>query len=568
MRTTQLWLYFILFAWTSLALASPQKITLPTGSLVTLDIFDSSQQSFSDIRLTDTQSKNEITLCWKIPKGQYLYRDKIDVALKDAENAKIGEILFPKAQEHPVFPKDKVYAHKLFLRIHLTGEINPASKLEVHYQGCDESLCHLPQVKEISIDSSVLPLEEPRFNWLGILVLLGIGLLLAFTPCVLPMVPIISAIVIGKNHSKTYSFMLALSYVLGMSVMYAILGILISSIGLSFQLFFQQAWVIILTSLLFVALACSMFGFFQIQLPNALSSRLGQAQSNIKTGGIFGSFLMGIIASLVLSPCTSAPLIGILSTIAQTGDVVYGGIALFALGIGMGIPLILIALGLKRFVPKSGMWMEEIKVLFGIAMLVLAIYLASRIVDNFSFVISAYTMLGLGYLIYIIYGSSLLAFLHRQTKHVLAALFAFLSLTLIVISFSNFTIHSSCRAQAGSDLTTVCNIRDLNSEITKAFETHEYVIVDYFAQWCVNCVQLEAILTNTSMQNYFKDNNIKVIKVDATKYNERSTALLKKANILGLPTLILIDQQRHELARISGMMPETELTSRLNGHLK
>ncbi len=528
------------------------------------NLFSSPEQSFSQLSVTDTQSKGEIALCWRIPKGQYLYKNKISIQLQHADQAKLGEVYFPPATTHPVFENEPVYTNQLLLRIPLSGEITSKSKLEVKYQSCDNNLCHLPQVKEITIDQSVLPYEQNDFNWLGILALLGIGLLLAFTPCVLPMLPIISAIVVGKNHSKFYSFLLALSYVLGMSVMYAILGIIISSIGLSFQIFFQQAWVIILLSLLFVVLALSMFGAFQIQLPQALSARLGQSQHNIKTGGIFASFLMGAIASLVLSPCTSAPLIGVLTTIVQTGDILYGGVALFALGFGMGIPLMFIALGLKRFVPKSGAWMQEIKVIFGFAMLAMAIFLISRIALLATIIFSLYVLLISAYFLYLVYASVISEFIQQKTKHFIAVIMLFLALLTVVANHTLNTTNRPSTASTQNDFTTVFNNQELKRQVDLALKTHQYVLIDYFAHWCENCLKLKAILLSPAMQEYFKKNKIKVIKVDVSDYNANSTELLKTANVLGLPTLILRNQQNSEIKRIAGVVDINTLKQQFN----
>ncbi|WHN66597.1 protein-disulfide reductase DsbD [Cysteiniphilum sp. QT6929] len=537
---------------------------LANNSFSNIDLFSSPEQSFNKLSVIETQNKGEITLCWRIPKGQYLYKNKISIQLQHADQAKLGEIYFPPASTHPVFKNEPVYTNQVLLRIPLSGEITPNSKLEVKYQSCDNNLCHLPQIKEIAIDQNVLPYEQNDFNWLGILALLGVGLLLAFTPCVLPMLPIISAIVVGKNHSKFYSFLLALSYVLGMSVMYAILGIIISSIGLSFQIFFQQSWVIVLLAGLFSVLALSMFGAFQIQLPQALSARLGQSQHNIKTGGIFASFLMGAIASLVLSPCTSAPLIGVLTTIVQTGDILYGGVALFALGFGMGVPLMLIALGLKRFVPKSGAWMQEIKVIFGFAMLTMAIFLLGRITLLETIIFSLYALLISAYLLYLVYASVISASIQQKTKHFIATIILFLALLTIVANHTLHTTNKPTTASTQNDFTTVFNSQELKQQVTLALKTHQYVLIDYFAHWCENCLKLKAILLSPTMQDYFKKNNIKVIKVDVSDYNANSTALLKTANVLGLPTLILRNQQNNEIKRIAGVVDVNTLKQQFN----
>ena len=529
-------------------------------NLLNMRVFNTHQQSFDKIRLIAVKGKAEVTLCWKIPKGQYLYKDKISLQLRNADHAKIGDVFFPEAITHPMFANEKVYAHELFLRIPLSGEISADSFLEVRYQGCDKNLCHLPQVKEILLDQQVLPLQKQSFNWLSILALLGIGLLLAFTPCVLPMVPIISAIVIGKNHGKLHSFFLALAYVLGMSMMYAMLGFIISSIGLSFQLFFQQAWVIILISMLFVALALSMFGLFQIKLPSFISARIGQSQSRFKTGGIIGSFLMGAIASLVLSPCTSAPLIGVLTTIVQTGDVIYGGVALFTLGFGMGIPLLLIALGLKRFVPKSGSWMQEIKILFGFAMLAMAIFLLSRLVNDVLFDVMAYLLLINVYVIYLMYASVISEYMKQKTKHFVGASVVLISL-FGMVSYVTHVTQSRLTVRQDGDMITVFTAKELDAQLKQSLQTHDYVLMDYFAHWCENCLKLKEILQNARMQQYFKDHDIQIIKVDVSQYSRDSTELLNQANILGLPTLILLNKDQQEIKRVAGVLDERVLIS-------
>jgi thiol:disulfide interchange protein DsbD len=423
-------------------------------------------------------------------------------------------------------------------------------------------VCHLPVSQAVKLDSHVLPIGND-FNWLGLFILLGIGLLLAFTPCVLPMVPIITSIVVGKAKSKTHGFILALAYVLGMSAMYAVLGIIITSIGLSFQIFFQQSWVIMLTAMLFLLLALSMFGLFEIKPPASIINRLYQKQSNIQSGGIISSFILGVIASLIMSPCTSAPLIGVLTTIAQTGDVVYGGLALFALGLGMGVPLIFIAIGLNHFVPKAGSWMQEIKVIFGFAMLIMAIYLLARILPN-TVILPLYLTLLAAYFFYLIN-------LSTWAKKIISILRRLLSIFVIclwVICILLLSINHKSSNHANSTFPVVHSQKALVSESNTMLKSHRYVLLDYFAHWCQECAKLEAVMIQPSTQKFLKDNGITLLKVDVSEYDGDSKELADKGKIYGLPTLVLIDQTHNEVMRVSGALSQSQLEDKLTSATK
>ncbi len=343
-------------------------------------------------------SSNEVTAKWNIAPGYYLYRQRLHIALIPNTGA---EIVFPQGQmksdsDHRRY---EVYKGTLTIPILLQSEVS-SLQLSIDYQGCSENgFCYPPTHKDISLtltgrggsQETLLPHKTslPTLltdqngvrNLFGaehlstiLLIFLGLGLLLAFTPCILPMVPILTSIIVG--HKETVSikkaFLLSLAYVLGSSITYAIAGVIAASMGNSLQAWLQQTWIIVAVSGLFVLLALSLLGFYEVRLPSRLQNRLTLFSSKQKGGTYLGVFTMGMISALIVSPCVTAPLVGVLMYIAQTGDVILGGSALFAMGIGMGIPLLLIGISAGKLLPKSGPWMEAMKKIFGALMLAMA----------------------------------------------------------------------------------------------------------------------------------------------------------------------------------------------------
>lgn len=356
---------------------------------------------------------NTFSVIWQIKPGYFLYRDRISLEEPSDSVLQFGSIIFPQAIEKKdrqghVYP---VYRNDLSLLIPVLGEHSGESLVTLHYQGCsDDGFCYPPESKQLKlavndqlalISASVVtevntpPVEQAsaqegnaiadiyeNSHWfMVILSFFGFGLLLAFTPCVLPMVPVLSGIIVGHGHeiSTRKAFFLSLSYVLSMSLTYAVAGAIVATLGSNLQIIMQAPWVIGLFSLVFVLLALSMFGFFELKLPVTWQARLAKASRSQHGGHYLGAAIMGCLSTLILSPCVTAPLIGALGYIAHSGNVLFGSLTLFFLGLGMGTPLLLIGTSAGKWLPKAGTWMNSVKNFFGVLLLAVAIYLMGRL---------------------------------------------------------------------------------------------------------------------------------------------------------------------------------------------
>ncbi|MEM8844976.1 MAG: protein-disulfide reductase DsbD, partial [Pseudomonadota bacterium] len=349
-------------------------------------------------QLTHTNpSSNEIKLLWNIAPGYYLYRDKINVST-DNENLSIGNIEIPKGKlEHDEFFGDvEIFEDVLEISVPVASTESDFT-LNIGYQGCAHAgLCYPPIVKTIDIelssssDAAAIPTAAnaqsehsqiaSKLGHQSLAVNIGMffvfGLLLAFTPCVFPMIPILSSIIAGqgKNMTAAHGFTLSLIYVLAMAVTYTIAGIIVGFTGANIQIWFQDPWVIGTFTIIFVLLALSMFGLYELQMPAAIQSKLNNMSNHQKHGTFYGTAIMGFLSALIVGPCVTAPLIGALIYIAETGDPWIGGTALFSLSIGMGMPLLLIGTSAGKYLPKAGAWMEPIKNVFGVLLLAMAIW--------------------------------------------------------------------------------------------------------------------------------------------------------------------------------------------------
>ena len=382
--------------------------------------FLKSEQAFA---FSYEQQGDGVTLHWQIADGYYLYKKELKF---NGQNLTIAEPDFPPAEEYndEIFGNVAIYRDQLRIPLIITEySVNPT--LEVNYQGCTKGFCYPPESKLIEISgiskkgqseqaevksavkNSAILNEEPAEKQTALgssspsaeqdklaqsllkskyavfwFFLLGIGL--AFTPCVLPMLPLLSAIVIGQNErpNSVRAFWLSVVYVQGMALTYTLLGLIVAAIGLPFQVALQSPYVLVGLSVLFVLLALSMFGVFTLQLPSSWQTRLTHYSQHQQSGAFGGVFVMGMIAGLVASPCTSAPLSGALLYVAQSGDLFTGALTLYLLALGMGLPLILITLFGNKILPKSGAWMEKVKIGFGFVMLALPVFLLSRVLPS------------------------------------------------------------------------------------------------------------------------------------------------------------------------------------------
>ena len=536
-----------------------------------------------------SENQENVIVNWSIAEGYYLYQEKISVKLNQEENASFDVAIFsisPEDYNDPYFGLMKIFKKPVQAIFKASQPpLKAEDVVEIAYQGCTEGFCYPPEVKEIKVadlpiaqvantektseNSTALSaqpkaeqdrLAESLFNSkyavFGFF-LLGLGL--AFTPCVLPMLPLLSAIVIGQNQRPNMwrAFALSFVYVQGMAVTYTLLGLVVAAIGLPFQVALQHPYVMIGLSIIFVLLALSMFGVFTLQLPSSLQTKLSLLSQQQKAGALGGVFLMGMIAGLVASPCTSAPLSGALLYVAQSGDLFTGAITLYLLALGMGVPLILITLFGNKILPKSGMWMETVKKLFGFVMLALPIFLISRILPD-EWTPRLWSMLGTAFFIW---------FAFQMPKNGTGWVFRILFLVAAMISVKPLQTwvwgETSTPSAVENKAVSHVEFKQVKSEAelqqVLAENNKPLVMLDLYADWCVACKEFEKeTFSDPSVQKAFGD--MLLLQVDMTKNSEENRALMTKYKVLGLPTILFFNRDGKEIegSRVNGFMPPVE----------
>ena len=536
-----------------------------------------------------SENQENVIVNWSIAEGYYLYQEKISVKLNQEENASFDVATFsisPEDYNDPYFGLMKIFKKPVQAIFKASQPpLKAEDVVEIAYQGCTEGFCYPPEVKEIKVadlpiaqvantektseNSTALStqpkaeqdrLAESLFNSkyavFGFF-LLGLGL--AFTPCVLPMLPLLSAIVIGQNQRPNMwrAFALSFVYVQGMALTYTLLGLIVAAIGLPFQVALQHPYVMIGLSIIFVLLALSMFGVFTLQLPSSLQTKLSLLSQQQKAGAFGGVFLMGMIAGLVASPCTSAPLSGALLYVAQSGDLFTGAITLYLLALGMGVPLILITLFGNKILPKSGMWMETVKKLFGFVMLALPVFLISRILPD-EWTPRLWAMLGTAFFIW---------FAFQMPKNGTGWVFRILFLVAAMISVKPLQTWVWGESQAPSAVENKAvshlEFKQVKSEAelqqALAENNKSLVMLDLYADWCVACKEFEKeTFSDPSVQKAFGD--MLLLQVDMTKNSEENRALMTKYKVLGLPTILFFSRDGKEIegSRVNGFIPPVE----------
>lgn len=541
---------------------------------------------------TQKLDPNTITIEWRIAKNYFLYKNCLQVINKDKKAIQLGTISYPISQmkankQGQLFP---VYYNKVKLNIPILSEQAGESYLEIRYQGCsDEGFCYPPEHRlikvafspDLEIQSTILESFErkniddslnkkqspinaaftPDFNKLFasnnfiviIFTFLGLGLLLSFTPCILPMVPVLSGIIVGhgKNITTRKAFFLSLTYVLSMSITYGIIGAGIALLGSNLQIIMQSSWAIITVSIIFILLALSMFDFYSINLPLNFQNKLANITKSHSGGHFLNAALLGSMSILVLSPCVSAPLIGALSYIAQTGDIILGLTSLFFLSFGMGIPLLLIGTSAGKLLPKAGNWMNIIKHLFGILMLGISIYLLSRILPGlFSMLLWATLCIFSGIFIRpILYSKS------NQDKFKQGIAIILISYGLLILygAASGNTnpiqpLKNNYSKITNSNTKTIIvkSLEETQNAISVAKNHQTPVVLYFYADWCASC----HVISSTTLQDkeiLRQFEKILLIKVDLTKNNEDSKILLNHFQVIAPPTFIFIDKNGNTL---------------------
>ncbi len=524
------------------------------------------------------QQGDQLTLSWQIHPDYYLYRQQIKIV---PQNATLGAFTLPEGIAHhdEFYGEVAIFKQQLTLKIPITQASEQAS-VSVTYQGCAEAgFCYPPETRVVplsaviagteaaaGIEAAVSPAEnnvapvpaELPFSPLWAL-LIGIGI--AFTPCVLPMYPLISAIILGreKPHSQRRILLLAVVYVQGMALTYTLLGLVVAAAGLQFQAALQHPYVLIGLSALFVLLALSMFGLYSLQLPSSLQTRLVQWSSTQREGSLAGVFAMGALAGLICSPCTTAPLSAILLYIAQSGNMLAGGGTLYLYALGMGIPLVIVTLFGNKLLPRSGPWMQYVKEAFGFVILALPVFLLERVLGDV-WGLRLWSLLAIAF-----FGWAFVLSLKAHSGWARVCQLLLLAALLIAARpLQDWAFGSSAQQSEIKHLAfkQVADLPQLQAALAQA--QGKPVMLDLYADWCVACKEFEKY-TFSDEQVQRQLANTVLLQADVTANSAEHAALLKQLNVLGLPTILFFDAQGNEVsdARVTGFMNATEFLQHL-----
>ena len=567
--------------WVS-AVTLPGKTTMPKNALSQLINGQSNsntplpaEQAFA-VSAVAVDAFN-VRIDWDIEDGYYIYQNEI-AATVVSKNAKAGQLQLPKGVvvDDLEYGITEVYFDTASALLPISRAIPDPGLLEVKvsFQGCKtDSICYPPQSTLVAVDlpaavSGDIPTqltspvsEQSRLaeliiegNILAVMGLfLGFGLLLAFTPCVLPMVPILSGIIAGQGKDITTlrAFLLSLTYVLGMALTYTLAGVLFAAAGQQVQALLQQAWIIIAVSVLFGVLALAMFGFFTLQLPGFLQTRISNFSGQQKTGTFVGTGIMGALSALVVTTCVAPPLVATLTVIAESGDAYRGGAALFALSMGMGFPLLVIGTSAGRLLPKAGAWMITIKEFFGFMMLGLAIWMLERLLPGgITMVLWALLLLGVAVRLWMLSAGFKLIF--AAASKMLAIFLAGYSVITLYAAYQGDTNPFNSIASINGTqqqhlrFIQVKTIADLDNELAKAKANDQYVMFDFYADWCVSCKEMDYYtFTDPAVQEALA--NTRLLQADVTKNDEADQALLQRMGIFGPPTIVFFDSSGEEI---------------------
>ena len=519
------------------------------------------------------QNQHDLNLTWQVKEGYYLYRKQVSIT---PAHASVGALQLPAGEWH----EDEFYGKSEIYRQHLSVPVtvqqaDKGATLTVTYQGCaDAGFCYPPETKVVPLSEvkasaanvAPLPAEVKRegepasdlpFSALWAL-LIGIGI--AFTPCVLPMYPLISGIVLGGKQrlSTARALLLAFIYVQGMALTYTALGLVVAAAGLQFQAALQHPYVLIGLSVVFILLALSMFGLFTLQLPSSLQTRLTLLSNRQQGGSAGGVFAMGAIAGLICSPCTTAPLSAILLYIAQSGNMWLGGGTLYLYALGMGLPLILVTVFGNRLLPKSGPWMETVKTAFGFVILALPVFLLERIVDDV-WGMRLWAMLGVAF-----FSWAFIVSLGAKSAWMRLVQIVLLAAALVSVRpLQDWAFGTPvAQNQAHLNFIQIKNVDDLNQALAQA--RGKPVMLDLYADWCVACKEFEKY-TFSDPQVQGALNGTVLLQANVTANNAQDKALLKQLNVLGLPTILFFNQQGEEQPgqRVTGFMDAAAFSAHL-----
>ncbi len=539
--------------------------------------------------------RHKLIASFKITPGYYLYRDRLHFSVTQGK-ARVTHVALPKGEDKddPNFGRIEVYHNSFQAELALeNADMTRPLALTASYQGCsDQGLCYPPIEKAFSLEleqvvsaapASVAPpasvtstvssaptegtqiasLFKSGSFWLVISFFFGAGLLLALTPCVFPMIPILSGIIVGRGHKITHvhAFVLSLSYVLGMAITYAIAGVAAGYSGHLISSALQTPWVLGSFAALFVILSLSMFGYYELQLPSGLQSRLTDTSNKLHGGHLSGVFAMGALSAIIMGPCVAAPLAGALLYIGQTHDAVLGGTALFTLALGMGVPLLVIGTSAGALLPKAGPWMEAVRRFFGVLMLAMAIWIVSPVVP-----VAAQMLAWAALLIFsAIYLHALDPLPHSARGiHKLGKGIGILALLLgvayligalsgardILRPLGNIG-RAASEPAVSLRFERIRTAAELDARIAQA--QGKPVMLDFYADWCVSCKEMERFtFSDAAVQARLK--GAVLLQADVTANNADDKALLQRFQLFGPPATLFFDAQGKEMAdtRVTG----------------
>ena len=555
---------------------------------------------------------NNVEIAIRVTDGYYLYKDKIS-ARADSDIAQAGMLDLPAGEmkTDQYFGEMEVYHNDVFGKLSVARGTPDAMDLaiELKYQGCaDGGICYPPVTKRINVSlpqatavsalsavntraAAAAPMVSEQAKLAQIIsgssmlvvvaTFFGAGLLLAFTPCVLPMVPILSGIIAGegKDVSASRGFSLAFAYVMGMAVVYTAAGVAAAAAGLQLQATFNQPWVLAVFSGLFVILAAGMFGMYDMQMPSAIQSRLANVSSNQRSGTAIGAFVMGAISSLIVTACVAPALVAALTVMAQTGDMVRGGSALFAMSLGMGAPLLAVGAAQGKFLPQAGPWMVAVKNAFGFMMLGLAIWMMSRVLPG------EITLALWGILVFMagVYMGGLTTLTSesagRQKFGKGAGLLAVIYGAVLLVGSlagSNSLLRpleglnvgaggsggEIVAAHRGLEFQRIKSTGDLDAALAQAAASGKTAMLDFYADWCVSCIEMEEFtFTDADVQQALS--NTVLLQADVTANDDEDQALLNRFGVFGPPTIIFFDSDgmQRQGYEVVGYMKATDFAN-------
>ena len=542
---------------------------------------------------------------WLPAEGYYLYREKFKLELIGSDKVKLGAYSLPNGtpKEDEAFGHVEIFHSEVAVDIPLIRSVTAPQqiRLKAYYQGCaDRGVCYPPMDKTVELE---LPLaasmsstgnstqqsaplsEQDQITqslhndslWGTLVSFFGFGLLLSLTPCVFPMIPILSGIIVGRGHNITTAraFLLSLSYVVASAFTYTVFGILAALFGSNLQAAFQEPWIIGLFSGIFVLLSLSMFGFYNMDLPDFIRAKLHNSSEKHRDGSMLGAAIMGALSSLIVGPCVAAPLAGALIYIGQTGDAVLGGSALFVMGMGMGVPLLLVGASAGKLLPKAGSWLNATKAVFGVMMLGVAVWMLSRILPP-EIIMLLWALLLILPAIYLNAVDSLpehSSGWHKLWKGVGITLLAYGLLLLIGFSIGNtnplkplqgFGVTAAKASEQGLSFERITSLAELETRIKKANANNQPVMLDFYADWCISCKEMEAYtFTDATVKQTLA--GFVLLQADVTKQSDADKALLAKFNLIGPPAILFFDgnEQENKSLRVIGYQDVKTFTKTL-----